>query len=138
MKSLCVSLALLGSLAPWITGCGRATPKKNDQLDRTFNDLMQLVLKGEIEKAAPLYRKAADDAKAKMLPAYQVKFLSDLGNCQLALYQFHASLKTMEDAREIAKSIHDDRNIAKLDSKYVYPFSGNEQPGRSCKGGRGR
>ncbi len=111
-SSLCASLALLCSLVLGTMGCG----KKDEQLDGTFKTLMKLVIAGEIEKAEPLYRKAADEAKAKNLPAYQVKFLSDLGNCQLALYQFRASLKTMEEARTIAKKIHDGRNIAKLDS----------------------
>jgi CHAT domain-containing protein len=116
MKSFSASLALLGSLALWMTGDGHATPQKNLQLDQNLKDLLELVHKGEIEKAAPLYRDAAEVAKAKHLPYYEVKFLSNFGACQLALYQFQAALKTMESARTIAKTVNDGENVAALDS----------------------
>jgi len=135
MRSFWAFLALLGSLALGMTGCD----KKNDELDSTFNTLMQMVLAGEIEKAEPLYRNAADQAGTKNLPAYQVKFLSDLGNCQLALYQFKASLKTMEDARAIARKIRDDRNIAKIDSNISSLFlemNNMEEAARAAEDGQ--
>jgi CHAT domain-containing protein/tetratricopeptide (TPR) repeat protein len=116
MKSLCASLALLGSLALGITGCGHATPPKNQQFEQIRKELLDLVHQGEIEAAAPRYRKAAEDAQAKHFSDYQVKFLSNLATCQLLLYQFQASLKTMETARAIAKRVNDDENVAGLDS----------------------
>jgi tetratricopeptide (TPR) repeat protein len=122
MKSLCASLALLGSLALWTTGCGHATSPKNEQFEQTRKNLLELVHHGEIEKAEPLYSKAADDAEAKHLSDYQVKFLSNLANCQVSLHQFQVSLKTMDRARTIAKRLNDGETIAALDSNMSSVF----------------
>jgi tetratricopeptide (TPR) repeat protein len=116
LKSFFPTLALFGSLAVAITGCGHSLTARDEKLEQTLGNLKKFVLKGEIAKVLPLYREAAEDARARGLTNYQIKFLSNLSSCQFALFQFRAALGTMKEARGLAKKIGDNGDAALIDS----------------------
>jgi CHAT domain-containing protein len=135
VKSLFISIAI--STAYVIgTGCTRTTIQKNAEFDHMFDELKQMVLKGQIEEAIPLFREAAAEARARSLPNYEVKFLSDLGNCQFAMYQFQAAVITMQESRDLAKRTDNRRYVAKIDSNIssLYSQLGNlDQAARAAE-----
>jgi CHAT domain-containing protein/tetratricopeptide (TPR) repeat protein len=97
-------------------GSGHAPSRRHARFEKTFQDLKQIILKGEFQRAMPLYRQAADQAKAQGIISYQIKFLSDLSNCQFAMFHFQDALATMKESRALATDIHDNRDLAKIDS----------------------
>ncbi len=117
LRCLITSLTLPVSLFVAMTGCGNASHEKNQEFEDKWLKLREESLKsGIFEEFIPRYREAADQAKARGLVKYQVRFLSDLGNCQFAVFQFREALKTMEETRELAKKIGDRATLAKINS----------------------
>ena len=114
MNFLLPIILLTGSLT--LAMVGSRPVQQNKRFDKTFKTLMNMVLGGEIQRAMPLYMDAAKEAKAEGYSNYQIKFLSDLSNCQFALYHFRDAIQTMGVARTLAKKIDDRRYLAKIDS----------------------
>ncbi len=66
--------------------------------------------------AIPLYRQAADDAIRMGDTFYSIRFLNNVGACQLLTSQFQDALRTFLEAKELALRSHDRKTIAGLNS----------------------
>jgi CHAT domain-containing protein len=123
------ALALLPALLTLsLDGSHSYSLKNIERFKLIKSQLDELCRSAQYNRAIPLYRKAAEDARSAGLQNYRVIFLANLSNCQFATFQFRLALRTMEEARAVAKQIGDRRSIGMLDSNMSSLFwqMGNE------------
>ncbi len=120
------------SLLAALLACGRAahTPRRspaNSVFQPVNRALFNVAQSAGYGAAIPAYRASADAAIAMGDFDYSVKFLNNLGACQMGIFQFQAALKTLTEARQLAESGGYRAMVASLNSNIssLYEQMGN-------------